>query len=148
MRSKLRGVARARLGHGRGVARARLGHGRGVARARLGHGRGVAGTYPYPAMGDVRGFIAYADLLAGCAAGMAHDALLHPVDTLRARLDVRSGIGGANPLRAMVHEAQQVVAADGFGGLYRGTPRSVAAVTRQSASARIIDMIGTHWRLA
>lgn len=78
----------------------------------------------------------FADMLAGCAAGAAQDMFLHPIDTLRARLDVggptkvgtataQSANFGAstslgNPARMMLHEARTVIAADGLLGLYRG----------------------------
>ena len=60
------------------------------------------------------------ELLAGSCAGLVQDALLHPIDTLRARLDVTTTTKRANPLASMLHEASAVVRQDGFSGLYRG----------------------------
>ena len=61
------------------------------------------------------------ELAAGCAAGLTQDALLHPLDTLRARLDMGVGTSSAasrsdGPFVAMVREAQSL----GPRGLYRG----------------------------
>lgn len=67
---------------------------------------------------------AAAECLAGMVAGLAQDLLLHPLDTLRARLDSGSSGAGARaaagPGRALVQEALSVTASDGIGGLYRG----------------------------
>jgi len=76
----------------------------------------------------------FADMLAGCVAGAAQDVFLHPIDTLRARLDVGGTARAAgqpaassaatavssNPARMMLLEARSVIAADGLLGLYRG----------------------------
>lgn len=78
----------------------------------------------------------FGDMLAGCAAGAAQDLFLHPIDTLRARLDVGGSAKAAaaiaqpaaagaspslgNPARMMLLEARNVIAADGLLGLYRG----------------------------
>lgn len=66
------------------------------------------------------------ELLGGCAAGLTQDALLHPVDTIRARLDgaVRAQQSAAarteNAAAALLAEASAVAKADGIIGLYRG----------------------------
>mmetsp|Transcript_30079 Transcript_30079/g.75149 ORF Transcript_30079/g.75149 Transcript_30079/m.75149 type:complete len:279 (-) Transcript_30079:289-1125(-) len=66
----------------------------------------------------------YQEMFAGMAAGLTQDALLHPLDTLRARLD--TSISSANarrartPAVALWNEAKAVAAADGLRGLYRG----------------------------
>src|SRR6056297_2385583 len=87
------------------------------------------------AMADVPTATLFADMLAGCAAGAAQDMFLHPIDTLRARLDAGSPANAAkptaqpaiglshssgNPARMMLLEARTVIAADGLLGLYRG----------------------------
>ena len=53
------------------------------------------------------------ELAAGMAAGLVQDAVLHPADTLRARLDVASSWQQHGPVRALLHEVCSVVAADG-----------------------------------
>ena len=66
----------------------------------------------------------YEELVAGMAAGLTQDALLHPLDVLRARLDTgvssASARSAGSPAAALWHEAQAVAAADGVRGLYRG----------------------------
>lgn len=63
-----------------------------------------------------------ADLAAGLTAGAAQDALLHPLDTLRARLNAAPHHTSANasPLTALAAEALALMRADGLRGLYRG----------------------------
>ena len=61
------------------------------------------------------------ELIGGCAAGLVQDGLLHPVDTMRARLDMHARAppdGG--PAAALLSEFSRVRAADGVRGLYRG----------------------------
>lgn len=61
------------------------------------------------------------ELAAGIAAGLAQDVLLHPLDTVRARLDTGATSAKAlNPVSALAHEARAVVLSDGVVGLYRG----------------------------
>lgn len=68
--------------------------------------------------------VAWEELGAGIAAGLAQDSLLHPLDTLRARLDTgatsSSARASGSPVQAMLLEARAVAAADGLRGLYRG----------------------------
>ena len=75
-----------------------------------------------------------ADLAAGLTAGAAQDALLHPLDTLRARLNAAPHPTSANalPLRALAAEALAVMRTDGLRGLYRGF--SAAAAREMSYS--------------
>ena len=58
--------------------------------------------------------------VSGSVAGLAQDLLLHPVDTIRARLQVKSS-GPTSPLRAFVEVARDTVRGPaGIRGLYRG----------------------------
>ena len=64
---------------------------------------------------------------AGAVAGVAQDTLVHPIDTLRARLDVAAGAraaGGASnaahPLRALLAAARATLTREGVRGLYGG----------------------------
>ena len=75
------------------------------------------------------------ELVGGLAAGLSKDALLHPIDTLRARLDVtvaRSSVS-ASPLAATVNELRSILAADGLAGLYRGYALCLLGSTPASA---------------
>lgn len=65
------------------------------------------------------------ELLAGCAAGLTQDALLHPLDTIRARLDMGASHSSAvaattrqaqGPVEAFVSESRAL----GLRGIYRG----------------------------
>ena len=67
------------------------------------------------------------ELIGGCAAGLTQDVLLHPMDTIRARLDMGAKLkhgqslppsGGATSM--LLQEARAVIALDGARGLYRG----------------------------
>ena len=60
------------------------------------------------------------ELLGGCAAGLTQDALLHPVDTIRARLNAGGAADAGGTASALLSEARAVVRADGVAGLYRG----------------------------
>ena len=64
------------------------------------------------------------ELIAGMAAGLAQDALLHPFDTLRARLDTGMSTSAASRASssagALLLEARAVSMVDGMHGLYRG----------------------------
>ena len=72
------------------------------------------------------------ELAGGCAAGLIQDGLLHPVDTMRARLDMGqrltcsaagatgTAVATEGPAAALARETRSVVAADGWKGLYRG----------------------------
>ena len=75
------------------------------------------------------------ECVAGAVAGVAQDALMHPVDTLRARLDVTSVARPAprdglvvrvNPLRELRAAARWTLAREGVRGLYRGYALAVA----------------------
>ena len=60
-------------------------------------------------------------LLAGASAGLIQDAILHPIDTLRARLQVNShGLGAVSPWRALASVASQTLRREGLRGLYGG----------------------------
>ena len=94
------------------------------------------------------------ELVGGLAAGLTKDILLHPVDTLRARLDVTRS-GTASPVGAMVGELRAVHAADGLAGLYRGytlclvgsTPASALYFGSYHAIRRVLvggDVHGSH----
>ena len=72
------------------------------------------------------------ELVGGLAAGLSKDALLHPIDTLRARLDV-TRVGSASPLAATVNELRSILAADGLAGLYRGYALCLLGSTPASA---------------
>ncbi|EOD24647.1 mitochondrial carrier protein [Emiliania huxleyi CCMP1516] len=73
----------------------------------------------------------YQELVGGMAAGLVQDALLHPLDVLRARLDTgvssATARSAANPATALWCEAQSVAAVDGMRGLYRGYTLCLAA---------------------
>ena len=73
----------------------------------------------------------YQELVGGMAAGLVQDALLHPLDVLRARLDTgvssATARSAANPATALWCEAQSVAALDGMRGLYRGYTLCLAA---------------------
>lgn len=56
---------------------------------------------------------------AGAFAGFTQDALLHPIDTLRTKLQVQPS-GSTNPFGALVQLTRQVVQLEGISGLYRG----------------------------
>ena len=74
------------------------------------------------------------ELVGGLAAGLSKDALLHPIDTLRARLDVTVARSvSSSPLAATVNELRSVIAADGFAGLYRGYTLCLLGSTPASA---------------
>ena len=72
------------------------------------------------------------ELVGGLMAGLSKDVLLHPVDTLRARLDV-TRTGTASPLGAMVRELRAISATDGLVGLYRGYALCLLGSTPASA---------------
>lgn len=61
-------------------------------------------------------------LLAGASAGLIQDAILHPIDTLRARLQVNSTKvnAGLSPMRALVSVASTTLRKEGLRGLYGG----------------------------
>lgn len=75
------------------------------------------------------------ELVGGLAAGLSKDVLLHPVDTLRARLDVThvGSASGRGPLAATVNELRSILAADGLAGLYRGYALCLLGSTPASA---------------
>ena len=74
------------------------------------------------------------ELVGGLAAGLSKDALLHPIDTLRARLDVTVARSvSSSPLAATVNELRSVIAADGLAGLYRGYTLCLLGSTPASA---------------
>ena len=60
------------------------------------------------------------ELLGGCAAGIIQDALLHPVDTIRARLDTGKAAHADGAASALLAEAKAICTKDGAVGLYRG----------------------------
>lgn len=68
------------------------------------------------------------ELVGGMAAGLVQDGLLHPLDTMRARLDVGvvsdpqrlAALRAQGPGAALLSEARSVLAADGLRGIYRG----------------------------
>jgi hypothetical protein len=62
-------------------------------------------------------------LLAGGAAGMVADAIVHPIDTVRARLQVQSGNNG------LVSTYYNIVTKEGWRALYRGFGIVVAFTT-------------------
>ena len=90
------------------------------------------------------------ELVGGLMAGLSKDVLLHPVDTLRARLDV-TRTGTASPLGAMVRELNAISATDGLVGLYRGyalcllgsTPASALCFGSYHAMRRLLPY--TRW---
>jgi Mitochondrial carrier protein len=63
-------------------------------------------------------------LLASAFAGALSRCVVHPLDTVRARLMVNRGSGGGGA-RGVLAAARSVVASDGIRGLYRGFGMSV-----------------------
>jgi len=60
------------------------------------------------------------EIVAGALAGFFNDAILHPLDTIRARLDLS---GGSDPRvrgRGFTGVIREVINTDGFRGFYRG----------------------------
>uniref|UniRef100_A0A7S3GFI2 Mitochondrial carrier protein n=1 Tax=Palpitomonas bilix TaxID=652834 RepID=A0A7S3GFI2_9EUKA len=65
----------------------------------------------------------FKDLIAGCFAGIGADFLLHPVDTVRARMQVeRVGTKGGS---TMTQAARAVLRDSGISGFYRGVKTTV-----------------------
>jgi hypothetical protein len=62
----------------------------------------------------------YRHVLAGALAGAFNDLVMHPVDTLRARINLNSGISKVSPLSAFVNSFHTTVQTQGPRGLYRG----------------------------
>ena len=63
-----------------------------------------------------------AHLVAGTVSGVATALALHPLDTLKVRLQVQDGrtAGGAVRYAGLLHAARTIVAEEGVRGLYRG----------------------------
>jgi len=67
------------------------------------------------------------ELLAGSVAGVSQDMLMHPADTLRARLDVAPSKTTVAPFRALLETFRTTLQADGIRGLYGGYGMAVMA---------------------
>eukprot|EP00038_Savillea_parva_P011069 m.194868 g.194868 ORF g.194868 m.194868 type:complete len:370 (+) comp19312_c0_seq1:480-1589(+) len=88
---------------------------------------------------------------AGALAGIVETAIMHPVDTLRARLDMGAAAGSAarseGSAQALYRMATQTLATEGIRGLYGGYgvvmlctgPASAAYFTVYKASGRLLS---------
>jgi len=59
-------------------------------------------------------------ILAGGLGGLAADALTHPIDTIRARLQFDRGVGSAARYKTTYGTARSIIGGEGFLALYRG----------------------------
>jgi len=63
---------------------------------------------------------------ASAMAGVIGRTPVHPLDTCKARLQVQTSASGATAYRGMLHAARQILATEGWRGLYRGYTMAAA----------------------
>lgn len=63
-----------------------------------------------------------ASLMASASAGMLARIPCHPMDTIKARLQVQTEAAGGGRYRNLLDAGRQIARAEGFRGLYRGFP--------------------------
>ena len=87
------------------------------------------------------------EFAAGAVAGVVQDAVMHPIDTLRAKLDMlripKHATKASGPVSMFIREVQRTVKSHGWRGLYGGY--GVAVVGSMPANALYFG--GYHfWR--